>query len=122
MSKKILVIEDEPVSMQITSRKLQDNGYAVSGAPDGEDALALLKTNAFDLIFLDIQMPKMNGYTFIGELRKHPNPQVAAIPVVVLTAHDKMEPIFKRHGVKGYILKPLKIQEFLSKAKEILGE
>ena len=122
MSKKILVIEDEPVSMQITSRKLQDNGYAVTGAPDGEDAIVLLKTNTYDLIFLDIQMPKMNGYTFIGELRKHPNPQVAATPVVVLTAHDKMEPIFKRHGVRGYILKPLKIQELLSKAKEVLGE
>ena len=122
MPKKILVIEDEPVSMQITTRKLQDNGYAVTAAADGEDAIALLKTNIFDLIFLDIQMPRMNGYTFIGELRKHANPEVAKIPVVVLTAHDKMEPIFKRHGVKGYILKPLKIDELLNKTKEILGE
>ena len=122
MPKKILVIEDEPVSMQITTRKLQDNGYAVTAAADGEDAIALLKTNIFDLIFLDIQMPRMNGYTFIGELRKHANPEVAKIPVVVLTAHDKMEPIFKRHGVKGYILKPLKIDELLNIAKEIMGE
>ena len=122
MPKKILVIEDEPVSMQITTRKLQDNGYSVTAAADGEDAIAILKTNIFDLIFLDIQMPRMNGYTFIGELRKHPNPEVAQIPVVVLTAHDKMEPIFKRHGVKGYILKPLKIDDLLNTAKEILGE
>ena len=122
MPKKILVIEDEPVSMQITKRKLQDQGYAVTGAPDGEEAMALVKAESFDLIFLDVQMPKMNGYTFIGELRKLPDEKIAKTPVVVLTAHNEMEPIFKRHGVKGYLLKPLKIDELLGKAKDILGE
>jgi CheY-like chemotaxis protein len=65
-------------------------------------------------------MPDMNGYTFIMEKAKIP--ELANIPVVVLTAYNEMEPLFKRYGVKSYLLKPLKLQDLIDKVVEIIGQ
>ena len=62
-----------------------------------------------DLILLDVQMPEMNGYTFMLELEKIK--ECVNIPVIVLTAHQEMQPIFERKGVKGYLIKPLNFDE-----------
>jgi chemosensory pili system protein ChpA (sensor histidine kinase/response regulator) len=118
MAKSILVIEDEPV--EITKRKLEDHGFEVQTAGDGMEAFLKLKSKIPELILLDIQMPKMNGYTFIMEKAKIP--EYANIPVVVLTAYNEMEPLFKRHGIKGYLLKPLKLQDLVDKVVEIIGQ
>jgi chemosensory pili system protein ChpA (sensor histidine kinase/response regulator) len=120
MAKSILVIEDEPVVVEITKRKLEDHGFEVQTAGDGMEAFLKLKSKIPELILLDIQMPKMNGYTFIMEKAKIP--EYANIPVVVLTAYNEMEPLFKRHGIKGYLLKPLKLQDLVDKVVEIIGQ
>ena len=78
-----------------------------------------LKEKIPQLIILDIQMPKMNGYTFIMEKSKIP--EYVSIPVIVLTAYNEMEPLFKRHGVRAYLLKPLKLQELLDRVVEAIG-
>jgi CheY-like chemotaxis protein len=118
MSKTILVVDDEPVVVEIAKRKLEERGYEVHTAGDGEEALAVLKVKIPDLIILDIQMPKMNGYTFMMEKSK--TPEYVKIPVIVLTAYNEMEPLFKRHGVKGYLLKPLKLQDLLDKVAAVV--
>ena len=120
MPKSILVVDDEPVVVEIAKRKLQERGYEVMAAHDGLEAFEALKKKIPDLILLDIQMPRMNGYTFIME--KVRMPEYASIPVVVLTAYGEMEPLFKRHGVKAYLLKPLKLQELLDKVQAIVGQ
>lgn len=120
MPKSILVVDDEPVVLEIAKRKLQERGYDVATAQDGMEALEQLKKKVPDLILLDIQMPRMNGYTFIMEKAK--NPEYSKVPVVVLTAYGEMEPLFKRHGIKAYLLKPLKLQELLDKVQSIVGE
>jgi CheY-like chemotaxis protein len=119
MPKSILVVDDEPVVVEIAKRKLKERGYEVATAADGIEALDELKKKIPDLILLDIQMPRMNGYTFIMEKSK--NPTYAPIPVIVLTAYGEMEPLFKRHGVKAYLLKPLKLQELLDQVQGIVG-
>jgi CheY-like chemotaxis protein len=120
MPKSILVVDDEPIVVEIAKRKLQERGYEVAVAHDGLEALEELKKKIPDLILLDIQMPRMNGYTFIMEKVK--NPEYAPIPVIVLTAYGEMEPLFKRHGIKAYLLKPLRLQELLDKVQSIVGE
>jgi CheY-like chemotaxis protein len=65
-------------------------------------------------------MPHMNGYTFIME--KNKVPEYAHIPVVVLTAYDDMEALFKRHGIKAYLQKPLKLQDLIDKVVGIVGQ
>ena len=119
MAKTILVVDDETVIVEITRRKLQELGFEVMTAYNGEDALARLKEKAPDLIILDVQMPKMNGYTFVMEKAKLS--AYADIPVIVCTAHNEMGPLFKRHKIKAYLLKPLKLQELLDKVTQVLG-
>lgn len=119
MPKSILVVDDEMVVVEITKRKLEDRGYEVQTAGDGNEAFMSLKAKIPDLILLDIQMPNMNGYTFIMEKSKIPD--YVNVPVVVLTAYNEMEPLFRRHGVKDYLLKPLKLQVLIDKVAEIVG-
>jgi len=119
MSKCVLLVEDELVVSEIAKRKLEERGYRVMLAHDGEEALEALKQQIPDLILLDVQMPRMNGYTFVMEKGKVP--EYDPIPVVVLTAYGEMEPLFKRHGVRSYLLKPLKLQDLLDKVASIVG-
>src|ERR1700733_9897539 len=107
MSKSVLVVDDESVVAEISKRKLEERGFEVDTAANGIEAFECLKSRKPDLILLDVQMPQMNGYTFIMEKVKVPD--YADIPVVVLTAYNEMEPLFKRHGVRDYLLKPLRL-------------
>ncbi len=120
MPKSILVVDDEPVVLEITKRKLEERGYQVLTASDGIEAFVALKSKIPELILLDIQMPRMNGYTFIMEKAKIP--EYVNIPVVVLTAYNEMEPLFKRHRIKAYLLKPLKLQDLIDKVFELIGQ
>lgn len=119
MGKTILVVDDESIVVEIVRRKLEESGFEVMTAYDGQEAMACLKKKAPHLIILDVQMPKMDGYTFIME--KNKVPEYESIPVIVITAHDETEPLFKRHGIKAYLLKPLKLQELTDKVSEVLG-
>ena len=119
MPKSILVVDDEPVIVEIAKRKLEERGYEVATAQDGIEALEALKKKIPDLILLDIQMPRMNGYTFVVEKAKIP--EFVSIPVVVLTAYGEMEPLLRRHGIKAYLLKPLKLQELLDRVQALIG-
>ena len=119
MPKSILVVDDEPVVVEIAKRKLEERGYEVATAGDGIEALEALRKKIPDLILLDIQMPRMNGYTFVMEKAKIP--EYKAVPVVVLTAYGEMEPLLKRHGIKAYLLKPLKLQELLDQVQVLVG-
>jgi CheY-like chemotaxis protein len=121
MPKTVLLVDDEVIVVDIAKRRLDQLGYNVLAAHDGEEAIRLLQTAKPDLIVLDVQMPKMNGYTFLTELRKNPNEALAATPVIIVTAYAETNPIFNRHGVIAYLLKPLKLQELLDKVQTILG-
>jgi len=119
MSKTVLVVDDEAVVVDISRRKLEDRGYEVQTASNGNEAFMRLREKRPDVILLDIQMPHMNGYTFIMEKVKIP--EYVNIPVVVLTAYSEMEPLFKRHGIRAYLLKPLKLHDLIEKVVEIIG-
>lgn len=119
MPKCILIVDDDPMNRELAKRTLQSKGYEVMTAQDGLDALEVLKTKIADLILLDVQMPKMDGYAFI--LKKKADPAIAPIPVIMLTALGATEPLFKRHGVKAYLLKPINTQDLLDKVQAIAG-
>jgi two-component system, OmpR family, alkaline phosphatase synthesis response regulator PhoP len=120
MPKSILVVDDETVVVEISKRRLQERGYEVHTASNGNEALECLKSKIPDLILLDVQMPQMNGYTFIIE--KNKIPEYVDIPVVMLSAYNEVEPLLKRHGIKYYLLKPLKLQDLIDKVVEIVGQ
>ena len=118
MAKKILVVDDDQTNVKIVQSRLEATGYQVVVALDGDEGLLKAKLEKPDLIILDIQMPRMNGYTFINELKKIQT--LKSTPVIVLTAHETMQPIFSLKGVKGYLVKPLNINILLEKMTQVL--
>ena len=118
MPKCVLVVDDDRLIIDLAKHALQNKGYEVISAEDGQEALDVMKLKTPDLILLDVQMPRMDGYTFIME--KSNNPAIAHIPVIVFTAMGKTEPLFKRHGVKAYLLKPLNPQDLLDKIQAVI--
>jgi len=117
MAKTILAVDDDLVNLKVLQSRLQKEGYTVVVAMDGELALYKLETLTPDLIILDVQMPNMNGYVFILELRKIP--KFEQLPVIVLTSYNEMEPIFKFNNVQHYIVKPINFDILFEKMKAV---
>src|SRR4051794_25399071 len=115
MHKLILVVEDETPIREILIELFNDEDhYKGIGAGDGLEALELLKTITFDLITLDMNMPKMNGNTFLLELSN----VASSIPVIVITANPKT---LKSHPqVKDVIAKPFDVDQILSSVRTII--
>lgn len=115
---RILVVDDEPDMLGVIVQRLQANGYEVSTANHGQAALASLKKSTPDLIILDVLMPVMDGFTFYKEFKR--DHAAAQIPVIVLTARNKMEDTFAAVGVDAFIAKPFDAQALLAKVEELL--
>jgi CheY-like chemotaxis protein len=97
MARKILVIDDEPDVREMLKERLEANGYTIVIAVDGEDGLQKVDQESPDLIVLDIMMPKMDGYTFVRELKAKQLER--PIPIIMLTAKDMMQDLFAFEGV-----------------------
>lgn len=120
MSKKILLIDDDRTVTKLVGYFLEGEGYSVKIAHDGQDGLSMLRDDHdFDLIILDVQMPNMNGYTFVFELKRLDLPK--DIPIFVLTAKEGMADIFKVEGIKEYLVKPCNQDILLQKVRQHLS-
>lgn len=119
MPHKILLIDDDRLNIALVKFALAEQRYEVMIAPDGLDGLKKYNETKPDLIVLDIQMPKMNGYEFMTELR-HISPG-DHVPVIMLTASETLEDVFRMEGVKGYFVKPVDLPKLIEKIKQLLG-
>ena len=119
MPKCILVVDDDRVNTLLVKNALLTKGYEVLTAGDGLEALDVIKMKKPDLILLDVQMPNLDGYGFVMKKIANPDPAISKIPVIVLSAMGKTEPLFKRHGVKAYLLKPIVVEEMLAKIQAV---
>lgn len=118
MAKNILIVEDDHATVKIIQNFLESHGFSITVAHDGQEGLEKLKTNPPHLVILDIQMPIMNGYTFVFEMKKFP--ELKAIPIIVLTAKEGMAEIFKVEGVKEYVVKPIQPDSLLEKINKYI--
>ncbi|MGL4881310.1 MAG: response regulator, partial [Waterburya sp.] len=110
----VLVVDDSAMMRKTLTLTLQKVGYRVLQARDGQEALELLLQNStVDLIVSDLEMPRLNGFEFLNELRKNPLP--STIPVVMLTTriNDKHRQLALHLGASAYMSKPYIEQEFL---------
>ena len=120
--KKILIVEDNPINMELTLDLLEFYGYDVIQAEDGIKALERLAEAKFDLILLDMQLPKMDGLEVLERIKK--NPATAAIPVIAVTAHAMKgsEEYFMEMGCVDYVSKPIDIHRFRALIDKYIGE
>ena len=117
MSYKILLVDDDQINTKIVQKRLEEKGYTVILALDGEAGLQRAKSEKPDLIILDVEMPKMDGYQFMMQRNKEPD--LVGTPVIILTAHEEMQPIFSLKGVKNYLVKPINFDVLFKKLEEI---
>ena len=112
---RILIAEDEPRIVRFLVRGLQAEGHATASAADGEMALQLARTGEFDLMLLDIGLPRMDGFGVLAELRRG---QVR-LPVIVLTARGGADDIVAGldGGADDYISKPFRLAELLARVR-----
>jgi twitching motility two-component system response regulator PilH len=112
---KILVVDDSPTERYFLSDVLTKNGFTVSTAENGEDALAKIKADKPQLILMDIVMPGQNGFQVTRAITRDPETQ--EIPVIICTSKgQETDRIWGlRQGARDYIVKPVDPQELLAK-------
>jgi len=116
--KKVLIVEDEKEISRITRAYFEKNGYEVYQAFDGQEALDIFKDGDFDLITLDIMLPKINGFEALKIIRSS-----SLIPVIIITALDDEENILKGYELKvdDYVPKPFNPKVLVAKANNLLN-
>ena len=121
MSKRLLLVDDEPNLLRAVAACLRGEGYEVDTARSGEEALVHVAQRLPDLIVSDIRMPHMDGYAFARQLRS--NPRTGLIPIVFLTAKDESAERIAgiRSGVDAYLTKPFEPDELLAVIGNILA-
>lgn len=122
MSKKILIIDDEPQLVKAIEVRLKANGYEVITAYDGQAGVEKAKGAKPDLILLDIIMPRMDGYEVSKKLKS--DADTKDIPIVIFTASQQkdLEKKCREMGVAEFIMKPFETQDLLDKVNKFFKE
>ena len=117
MGKKVLVVDDEKLIVKGLKFSLEQDGMQVECAYDGEEALECARKNSYDMILLDVMLPKMDGFEVCQAIREFSN-----MPIVMLTAKgDDMDKILGlEYGADDYITKPFNILEVKARIKAIM--
>lgn len=117
MSKKLLVVDDEPVLLKGLKYSLEQEDYTIETAVDGEEAYFKAQNHVYDLIILDLMLPKMDGLEVCRKLREH-----SMVPIIILTAKgdDSSKVLGLEYGADDYLTKPFNILELKARIKAIL--
>ena len=117
MGKKILVVDDEKLIVKGIRFSLEQEGLQVDCAYDGQEALDMIKNSVYDVILLDVMLPKFNGYEVCQQVR-----EFSDVPIIMLTAKDDdMDKILGlEYGADDYITKPFNILEVKARIKAIM--
>lgn len=120
LQKNILIVDDDDHLRLSLSLILQKEKYTVKTAANAQEALDCLRATEFDLMFLDLNMPRVSGIELLVEVHK----RVPHMPVLILTAHAALESAIQavRLGARDYLIKPVEPVLILSRVAEILAE
>ncbi len=120
--KKILIAEDSNIVMNVVSKILENMNYIVYGVKNGEELLDKIEKENFDLILMDINMPKMDGITCAQKIRKSDREQIKNIPIIALSGNDKNLTVkeYNAVGINDLILKPIDFDILAQKINKTL--
>ena len=122
MSKRILVVEDQPDSRQIIRDMLAPTDYEITEAENGEEALAAITKQRPDLILMDVQMPIMDGYTATRRIKG--DATLRSIPIIAVTSYalSDEEKKARAAGCDDYVSKPFSPRQLLAKIRQYLSQ
>ena len=115
---KILIVDDEQKIREVIREYSEFNGYEVEEAADGMEAVSLCRLNDYDLIIMDIMMPRLDGYSACKEIKKTKN-----IPVIMLSARgEEYDKLFGFElGIDDYVVKPFSPKELMARVNAVLA-
>ena len=125
-NKRLLLVEDNPINMEIANMILTQSGFTVETAENGKIAVDMVAASAhgyYDAILMDIQMPVMNGYEATRAIRSLEDRKLASIPILAMTANAFQEDVQNAFdaGMQAHIAKPVDVEDLLKKLAEALG-
>jgi two-component system, OmpR family, response regulator len=114
---RILLVEDDRKVARFVRQGLEEEGHAVDVAPDGEEGAMLAHVNPYDILVLDVQLPKKNGLQLAAELRR----EGSTVPILMLTARDSTEDVVRGldSGADDYLTKPFAFDELLARVRAL---
>ena len=121
--KKILVVEDDPVNLQILSDFLAAHGYELCGAETGPDGVESFHRERPDLMLIDVQLPRQNGFEVCSEVKRSADGAHTKVLLMsaVYTGRDYSDRYAKPGLADGYLLKPFDLAELLSRVRGLIG-
>ncbi|MEO9802076.1 MAG: response regulator [Reichenbachiella sp.] len=121
--KKIIIAEDSSVIQNLTKKILEIQNFSITSVKNGQEVLDKLDAEDYDLILMDINMPKMDGMECAKAIRKMPDPIKSKIPILAITGNAKNYSIndFKEVGINEYIPKPLNFDILVDKVKNYIS-
>ncbi|WP_375578186.1 response regulator [Marivirga tractuosa] len=120
-TKKVLIAEDSSVIQNLTKKILMMQNYSIHSAKNGEQVLKALESESFDIILMDINMPKMDGMECTRAIRAMDDQEKSAIPIIAITGNAKNYSIedFKEAGINEYLQKPLNFDQLVETVKKL---
>ena len=112
-ARKILVVDDEQQLALALKIRLQSRGYEVLTAGDGQQALDLVEREQPDMVILDVLMPVMDGYSCLREINNRFGRN--KLPIIILTAWDRMKDLFDLEGIEDYVIKPFDHEDLIAR-------
>ena len=116
--KKILIVDDEDKIREVIREYAEFSGYEAEEAADGMSAIGMVKLNDYDLIIMDIMMPKLDGFSAVKEIQK-----IKDIPVIMLSARgEEYDKLFGFElGIDDYVVKPFSPKELMARVNAVLA-
>jgi two-component system phosphate regulon response regulator PhoB len=118
---RVLLVDDEPSIVKMVGKRLETEGFQVSVAMDGQEALAKIQSEHPDLVILDLMLPKVNGYEVCTMMKQ--DTRHRQIPVVIFTAktQEKDEKMAVECGADAFVRKPFRAEELMEKIRSLLA-
>ncbi len=114
---RILIVEDEDNQRELYASELEEEGYEVHQAPNGEVAVKMVNNNIYDCVILDIRMPEMDGIEALGKILSHEK----KLPVIIYTAYSNYKSNFMTWTANAYLTKSSDLTELKEKVKEVIA-
>ncbi|MGJ3235527.1 response regulator [Marivirga sp.] len=120
-TKKVLIAEDSSVIQNLTKKILMMQNYSIHSAKNGEQVLKALESDTYDIILMDINMPKMDGMECTRAIRALDDKAKSSIPIIAITGNAKNYSIedFKEAGINEYLQKPLNFDQLVETVKKL---
>ena len=119
MTKTIMVVDDSASMRQVVSIALKSQGYAVIEGKDGQDALSKLAGQKVHLIISDVNMPVMDGITFVKEVKQMPNYRFTPIIMLTTESEESKKREGQAAGAKAWVVKPFKSEQLLNAVQKL---